>query len=55
MEYGLDEWYIKIYEGDELIRHYIPYAENGVYSFLEVLSNKLCYPISGSYTGEVTY
>ena len=53
--YNGDYHYIKIYEGDELIRHYIPYAENGVYSFLEVLSNKLCYPISGSYTGEVTY
>ena len=46
-----DYHYIKIYERDKLIRHYIPHVKNGVYSFLEVLSNELCYPISGNYTG----
>ena len=53
--YSGDYHYIKIYEGDELIRHYVPYVENSIFCFLEVLSNELYYPISGSYTGEVTY
>ena len=41
---------IKIYEGEQLIRHYIPWCdENKVVCFKEEISNTLCYPQVGTW------
>ena len=46
---------IMIYEGEQLIRHYIPWRDkDGVVCFKEEINNKLCYPQVGTWTTNAT-